>query len=150
MSTNRLTLNGDLAKLALVSILLATIVTACQFGDTARESLLSPAAKTAWASVMEDADRGLAAGRAADELDDATLIDLQGKLTLVDVAVRGDAVTAATNATWELLIAWARRGVQDRVDMAELGAGGATSFNERIDQFTAALAALVRTEGGSS
>lgn len=129
--------------LALSCLLLASGC-AGSSGNAARERALLPALRSAWPGVEADVQRGV-----NDGLDDG---DLQGEAASALIASADrleeslstnlDDARAATTIEWPLIHPYALRGVLDRVDDGDIGAGVAASLNERITQFDAAIDAL--------
>jgi len=103
-----------------------------------------PALRSAWPGVEADVQRGV-----NDGLDDG---DLKGEAANALVASSDrleaslstnlDDARAVTTIEWPLIHPYALRGVLDRVDDGDIGAGVAASLNERITQFDAAIDAL--------
>ena len=129
--------------LALSCLLLASGC-AGSSGNAARERALLPALRSAWPGVEADVQRGV-----NDGLDDG---DLKGEAANALVASSDrleaslstnlDDARTVTSIEWPLIHPYALRGVLDRVDDGDIGAGVAASLNERITQFDAAIDAL--------
>ena len=138
-SKTAVTINNSAAPIILAAFLLVPMA-GCA-GKIARDEILSPALRLAADGVRDDVLRGV-----NDAVED-------GDLTRVE----GDAINSRAAGLWfaiaqedramigELFPVWteirpfAVRGIQDRVDDIEIGAGGAGSRLERVDLFEEAL-----------
>lgn len=113
-------------------------------GKIARDEVLTPALRLAADGVREEVFRGL-----ADAVSDGDITPAESNSMSTQVAGLWFAIAqqdreaiAERIPVWETVRPFAVRGVQDRVDDAEIGAGGASSRLERIQLFGEALTRL--------
>jgi len=112
-----------------------------------KSEVLSPAISAAWeapSGVEADVERGIADAVEDGDLHRLDSIDIRQTLYDFDAAIESGSVGAirARLHEWRDLAPFARRGVYDRHEDGELGTGGTSILLERIDNLTAALAAL--------
>lgn len=133
----------------LITLLLAAALGGCA-GTAAREHVALPAARTAYESVINDVERGIADGLADGELNQTQADALNAQAQQLRIALAfndlDEAAPAIVAAAWPVLKPWAERGVADRLEDGEIGPGVAASFTERINNFTEALGKI--TSGG--
>lgn len=128
-----------LAILASVTIL--AMFTGCA-GVKARDHVLMPIAAQVYGNVRADIDRGI-----ADAVEDGDLTATEAATvtgmadSLGSILDSGDRSQLST-VSWTLLEPYAIRGVQDRIDDAEVSEGVATVMLQRIVNFRDVLAEL--------
>ncbi len=97
----------------------------------------------AWEEVRADVERGVADGDTDGELNADERAGLSRTITDLTVALHSEEIQPGDLvALWAALKPWAERGIADRVDDGEIGAGVAESFRERLTQFDAAIVTL--------
>lgn len=116
------------------------ILSSC-LGPKAKDDVLFPPIALAWPAVQDDVERGI-----QDGVDDGVLLPADVSALNLEVAALDDAIDAheadETRTGWPGLRPWAERGVTDRREDGEIGPAGAAAGVERINQFSAAVAAL--------
>lgn len=126
-----------------VAILSLLLFASC-FGSRAREHALEPAIRQAWEGVGSDVRRGISDAETDGDVsapDLATITALERELAL---AIEAEDERAVADVPFPILVPFAERGIQDRVDDEEISSGVAQSLLERLRQFEEALLALRR------
>jgi hypothetical protein len=127
-----------------LSTLLLVVGCAGSAGNAARERALLPALRSAWPGVEADVQRGVNDGLDDGDLTGSASDALMASADRLEKSLSAtiEEAKSVTGKEWPALHPWAARGVMDRVDDGEIGAGVAASLNERIVQFDAAIDAL--------
>jgi len=136
-----------LAVALAATLLLSCCTASCHASMRAKAEVLSPAIAAAWeapSGVEADVERGIVDAMQDGEMGSAESVDVRQSFYALDEAIESGSVDAirARIRDWTRLAPLARRGVLDRYDDGEIGFGGMQIFLERIDNLTAALAAL--------
>lgn len=122
---------------AVPTIVLATLAVNCTASVVEQETLL-PAMRAAWPAVREDVEVAIETLPERDVR--RSQLDAMG--AALDA---GDRATLAS-APWAELEQLAGVGIRTRVTRAEIGPGVAASFEERLRNFSAALASYLSGE----
>jgi hypothetical protein len=116
--------------------LAAALLLAGCAGLKAREHVLLPAMKMAWAGITNDVDAGLT----ELTVDEAARVRAeQSRMTLFLDASDVDGILMVD---WRLLRETAEKGILKRLRLGEVGPGVAKSLHERLVMFTRALLKL--------
>ena len=123
-----------------LAFLAALVLTACA-GLRAREHVLLPILRLAWAGVAQDIEAGLANAVAKGDLDEPIAAAVRAQVDRMGHALEAGDLKAVLAVDWRSLT-MALRGIRSRLAAGDIGPSVASSLAERLMQFNAAWTRL--------